>query len=57
MKRQGPSGAVGHALNALGWAKSAVWSTAKEGIDLFQGEGFRVATGGIKRLLITGLGI
>ena len=40
VKRQGPSGAVGHALNALGWAKSAVWSTAKEGIDLFQGEGF-----------------
>ena len=40
VKRQGPSGAIGNVLNALGWAKSAVWSTAKEGIDLFQGEGF-----------------
>ncbi len=39
-ERQGPSGIMGNTLNALGWAKSAIWSTAKEGIDLFQGEGF-----------------
>lgn len=39
-ERQGPSGIIGNTLNALGWAKSGIWSTAKEGIDLFQGEGF-----------------
>jgi hypothetical protein len=39
-ERQGPSGVIGGTLNALGWAKSGIWSTAKEGIDLFQGEGF-----------------
>jgi len=56
-ERKGPSGIMGNTLNALGWAKSAIYSTAKEGIDLFQGEGFRVATGGIRQPLITGLGI